>query len=155
MHIVTTLSLATVAVAVSGCITGGTRVTNKTPFQLSLKPTVAHSFTSAVLDREKSTLVVFGNVKHRHENKCLRQCYVQLMITSKDGKELRTVGIPIVNRGTQIRGWFGASFRVKLPFKTPPGARVTLSIHDRGCRAGPYFECRPSPTPRRRPPSKK
>jgi hypothetical protein len=155
MRFATAITLTTTAVALSGCITGGTRVTNKTSHQLSLKATDAHTFQTAVLDRDGDTLVVFGNIHHQHENKCRKQCYIVLQITSRDCKVLRTVGIPIVHRGTQRRGWFGASFRLKLPFKMPTGASVALIVRDRGCRAGPYFELDGNTPPRRCPPSRK
>jgi len=153
----TAIVTAITALSVSGCITGGPRVTNKTPHQLTVKSTPGHAIQSAVLDRDGDTLVVFGNIKHRHEAACRKECYVQLKITSAAGKVLRKIGIPIVHRGTQQRGWFGASFRVKLPFKMPAGASVALTVRDRGCRAGPYFECdpRPRPRPRIRPPAAK
>lgn len=138
------------AVSGPGCVTTGPRITKRVPQQLRLVPTATHRFRSVVIDREGGMLLVYGMIHHGHESPCPWKCHVQLKVTAADGRLLRKVGLPVVNRGTQNRGWFGASFRVKLPWRLPRDARLTLVMRDCGCKGGAYFVY-PDDPERRRP----
>lgn len=129
------------AVLVGACAHRAMPVENETRAQIELLRSSKHEFTDVVayVDDENKQLVVFGKVKHTHDD-CLEEGHADLVVSSQDGRVLHRRSLSIVNRGEQ-RGWHGAAFRTRIPLVPTAEQQVRLGFHDAECVVGESFDC--------------
>jgi len=131
--------LAFAALATS-CASTKPYIANESQATLDLKPTSYHEFSYVRLYPEDGELVLYGKVDHRH-GWCGAEPHVDVAVIGPDNTITRQASLSIANRGGKQHGWYGASFRVRLPAVPAKGENIRLAFHETGCSTGENFDC--------------
>lgn len=89
---------------------------------------------------ERNQLVIYGKVNHQHFA-CNPEGHVDLVFLDAKNAPIKTISLPMMDRGQRRTGWSGAHFRAKLP--NPPAAtgKIRLAFHDGGCQSEKAYDC--------------
>ncbi len=122
-----------------GCVSAVPHVNNRSGLKLAQAPSNNHQFSEVVVttDEERGELTVFGRVRHLHEQ-CKEEGHVDLTVEDAQGAVWYAGSVPIVERGGR-RGWYGASFRARIPGVLPSPGELRLAFDDASCTA--WFDC--------------
>jgi len=122
-----------------GCVSAVPHVNNRSKLPVALTPSNNHQFSEVVVttDEERGELVLFGRVRHLHDP-CKEEGHVDLTVEDAQGSVWHAASIPIVERGGR-RGWYGASFRARIPGVLPNPGQLRLAFDDASCTA--LFDC--------------
>jgi len=115
-----------------GCASSTPYVMSSIESEISVRNSKVNEFSFVRVYDDRDELVIYGKVEP-HYSYCRSSPLVELSIEQEDGAVLEHVCIPIVNRGTRRRGWFGASFRARLPCHESRRAKIQLSFRDSRC----------------------
>ena len=80
-------------------------------------------------------LVIYGKVNHQHFS-CNPEGHVDLVFMDNSGAPIKTISLPMMDRGQRRTGWSGAHFRAKLPDPPASTRKIRLAFHDIGCQSG-------------------
>lgn len=122
-------ALASTLPLVVACATTKPYILNDTTLAVSAVSSATHTFDYVRLYAERGELVLYGKVTHRHEAS-LREPQVDAAITDAAGRAVAQFSLNLVERGKRRRGWYGASFRARLPRVSVPTHSVSLAFHE-------------------------
>ena len=117
---------------ISSCSISRVNLIEQGQAKLVVVPSKTHALEKNILYQDGDELIVYGKVKHRTEF-CMRQGHVDLVIIGPDGTIIKKASLPYVDRGQHRKGWSGAHFRLRLPYKLPPHSTVRLAFDDENC----------------------
>ncbi len=130
-----TPSLASVVLVIaSGCATSSPYIYNSLDAEIEVEQSQANEFTYLRAYEHRGELVIYGDVEPRGEP-CCAPPIVELSIERSEGDTVQRVCIPVVDRGSYRRGWYGASFRARLQGYGREPCRIRFSIRDEACRS--------------------
>lgn len=126
---------------------GGTACASTVPYvsgnlegRTALADSATHGFEYVRVDQADGQLTVYGKVDHRH-SRCESEGHVDVAVVGPEGDITFVASIPMSDRGSRRKGWYGAAFRARLPTAVPSGGRVQLAFHDPSCTTNPTFDC--------------
>ena len=137
--LVLTASLVGLA-ASSGCASARPYISSNLDDPIEVSHSEVHELTYVRAYDDGDDLVIYGRVNHMHRF-CPSEGHVDLVLIRQDGEVLERVSIPIVDRGTRRRGWFGAAFRARLTGHAAERASLRLAVHDERCFRQETFDC--------------
>lgn len=131
---------ATLAVALGGCATVRPYMYSDLETPIAVTGSEYHRISYVRAYEDDGELVVYGKVEHSH-GYCPTEGHVDLAMTDRYGKTVQAESLPLRVGSPKQHGWYGASFRTKFKGAPAVDSRLSLAIHDAGCRAGATFDC--------------
>jgi hypothetical protein len=107
---------------------------------IQLHDSDSHRFRSVKVDTDDDGLILYGSVKHNHIA-CDQEGHVDLAILSSTNSTSYSTSIPLRQGSKRLRGWYGASFRARIPLQLDSDQIIHLVFHDDNCVSEQTYDC--------------